>query len=163
MGRTSLFAPIGESADVNFGASYANALAREELRGEGNRAQIATAEVTFHWKNPRRSIYRALGAQAEVTVARGSASGASTRKGWFGYAVYQLARQWKVGLRYDWTELPGSDAHESGGLALLGYQPSEFSTLSVQGRRVRDITGADLDTAFFKWTFNIGPHGAHPY
>ena len=53
--------------------------------------------------------------------------------------------------------------HESGGLALLTFQPSEFSTMSVQGRRVHDASGADHDAAFFKWTFNIGPHGAHPY
>jgi hypothetical protein len=163
LGRTSVFVPIGESADVNFGVSYVNAEAAPDLRGQGNRAQLGTGDVTFHWKNPRRSIYRSVLAQAEYTVEQGSASGGPRKGGGFGYVIYQFARQWKLGARYDSTDLPGTDDHESGALALLSYQPSEFSTLSFQGRRVRDASGTDRDAAFFKWTFNIGPHGAHPY
>ena len=68
-----------------------------------------------------------------------------------------------AGARYDWTESPGSHENSSGVLALIQYQPSEFSTLSAQVRRVRAPGGAEHDAAFFKWTFNIGPHGAHPY
>ena len=120
-------------------------------------------DVTMHWKNSRRSIYRSLLVQGEVTIEQGSSSSAPRRNGGFGYAVYQFARQWKIGTRYDWTEAPGSSAHESGTLALLIWQPSEFSTLSLQGRRVRGFDDANHDAAFFKWTFNIGPHGAHPY
>ena len=163
LGRTSVFVPMSESADLNLGLSYANALANPALRGEGNRAQVAVGDLTLHWKNPRRSIYRSLLAQAEVLVEQGSAAGASRRNGGFGYTVYQFARQWKIGARYDWTEAPGLSAHASGALALLIWQPSEFSTLSVQGRRQHGFDGADHDAAFFKWTFNIGPHGAHPY
>ena len=163
LGRTSLFVPLHESADLNLGLSYVNALANPALRGEGNRAQVAVGDVTMHWKNPRRSIYRSLLVQGEVTIEQGSSPGAPRRNGGFGYAVYQLARQWKIGTRVDWTQAPGSSARERGGLALLIWQPSEFSTLSVQGRRVRGFDGANRDAAFFKWTFNIGPHGAHPY
>jgi hypothetical protein len=163
LGRTSVFVPLGESADLNLGVSYANALANPALRGEGNRAQVAVGDVTLHWKNPRRSIYRSLLAQAEVTAEQGSDPAARRRSGRFGYVVYQFARQWKMGARWDWTEAPGSSAHESGALALLIWQPSEFSTLSLQGRRVSGLDGASHDAAFFKWTFNIGPHGAHPY
>ncbi len=164
LGRTSVFVPLHESADLNLGVSYANAAAHPALRAQGNRAQIAQADVTFHWKNPRRSIYRSLLVQGEAMDERGSASGADDRFGYFAYAIYQFQRQWKLGARYDWTERPGSDTHESGTLALLQYQPSEFSVLSVQVRRTRDSADArDRDAAFFKWTFNIGPHGAHPY
>jgi len=163
LGRTSAFVPLRESADLNLGVSYANAVANPALRGEGNRAQVAVGDLTLHWKNPRRSIYRSLLAQAELLVEQGSDAGAKRRSGWFGYAVYQFARQWKLGARADWTQAPGLAAHERGVLALLIWQPSEFSSLSVQGRRVRGFDGADRDAAMFKWTFNIGPHGAHPY
>jgi hypothetical protein len=163
LGRSSVFVPLHESADLNLGVSYANALADSALRADGNRAQIAALDLTFHWKNPRRSIYRSFVAQAELLAERGSRSGAERSTGAFAYAVYQLARQWKVGARYDWTEAPGSHDNSSGALALIQYQPSEFSTLSLQGRRVRVPGGADHDALFFKWTFNIGPHGAHPY
>lgn len=163
LGRTSAFVPIGESADLNLGVSYANALADSALRGDGNRAQLAALDLTFRWKNPRRSIYRSLMAQIEVLGEQGSRSGAERYTGGYGYVVYQLARQWKAGARYDWSESPGSHDNASGALALIQYQPSEFSTISVQARRVRVPGGTDLDAMFFKWTFNIGPHGAHPY
>ncbi len=163
LGRTSVFVPLRESADLNLGVSYANAASHPRLRGEGNRAQLAVADLTFRWKNPRRSIYRSLLVQAEVIGEQGSAAGAERRAGVYGYAVYQLARQWKVGARYDWTERPAGD-RESGALALVQYQPSEFSTLSLQAHRIHDhATGEDHDAVFFKWLFNIGPHGAHPY
>ncbi len=163
LARTSLFVPLGEGADLNLGASYANAPARDELRADGLHAQLATGDLTFRWKNPRRSIYRSFLAQVEVLGERGSRTDAERYTGGFAYALYQFARQWKVGARYDWTESPGSHERIRGALALLQYKPSEFSTLSLQARRVREPDGAERDAAFFKWTFNIGPHGADPY
>lgn len=164
VGRSSVFVPLHESGDLNLGVSYGNARAAPPLLAEGERAQIGVADVTFHWKNPRRSIDRSLLVQGEWLVERGSREGAESRHGAYAYAIYQVARQWKVGARADWTERPGVPEHASGALALLQYQPSEFSTLSLQGRRVHDAAlDRDFDSAFFKWTFNIGPHGAHPY
>jgi len=164
LGRTSVFVPVRESADLNLGLSYANAAAQPALQSQGSRAMLGVADVTLRWKNPRRSIYRSLIALAEITGERGSSSGAQRLLGGFGYVLYQCARQWKLGARYDWTERPDAPEHASGALALIQYQPSEFSTLSLQGRRVHDaLTDRDFDSAFFKWTFNIGPHGAHPY
>jgi hypothetical protein len=163
VGRSSVFVPLGVSADMHLGASYANASALEPLRIEGNRAQLGAADLTFRWKNPRRSIYRSFLLQVEGLAEQGSADGAPRRGGLFAYAIYQVARQWKVGARYDWTEFPGTDQEARGALGLLSWQPSEFSTLSLQGRRVRDPDGSDRDAAFLKWIFNIGPHGAHPY
>ena len=164
VGRSSVFVPLRESLDLNLGGSYANAAAQASLRSQGDRAQLGVVDATLRWKNPRRSIYRSLLVQGELTGEQGSAEGAQRLLGGFGYVIYQLARQWKVGARYDWTERPDTPEHLSGALALIQYQPSEFSTLSVQGRRVHDpLADRDFDSAFFKWTFNIGPHGAHPY
>ena len=164
LARTSVFVPLRESTDMNFGLSYANARANPALRTEGERTQLGAADITLRWKNPRRSIYRSLLVQVEVLGDRGSGSGAPTRGGGYGYAVYQFARQWKAGLRYDRTDAPGGGDRLNGALALLQYQPSEFSTLSLQFRRVHeDATNSDRGAAFLKWIFNIGPHGAHPY
>ncbi len=164
LGRTSVFIPFGESADLNVGLSYAEALAHPTLRAEGDRARLGATDLTLRWKNPRRSIYRSLLVQFELLGGRGSANGAPIRGGGYGYAVYQFARQWKAGARLDRSDGPGGGERLTGVLALLQYQPSEFSALSVQFRRVHDrTTDTDRDAAFFKWTFNIGPHGAHPY
>lgn len=164
VGRTSMFVPLRESTDLNLGVSYANAAAATPLLVEGDRAQLGVADATLRWKNPRRSIYRSLLAQIEWIGERGSSDGADRRAGYYGYAIYQVARQWKIGGRIDRTERPDAPGHLSGALALIQYQPSEFSTMSVQARRVHNATlDQDFDSAFFKWTFNIGPHGAHPY
>lgn len=164
LARSSVFIPLGESADLNLGVSYANARSHPVLRAEGERAQLGATDLTLRWKNPRRSIYRSLLVQVELLGGRGTADGAPTRGGGYGYVVYQFARQWKVGARVDRADAPGGGARVSGALALLQVQPSEFSTLSLQLRRVHDrLTDGDHGAAFLKWTFNIGPHGAHPY
>ena len=161
--RTSAFVPLHESADLNLGLSYANGLADSTLRSNGSRSQLGVADLTFHWKNPRRSIYRALIVQAEGVMLQGTDSGSPRTGGTFAYALWQFARQWKAGVRGDWSESPGVSDATRGVLALLQYQPSEFSTMSVQARRTRDPGGDTHDAIFFKWLFNIGPHGAHPY
>ena len=162
--RSSVFVPLRESTDLNLGLSYASARSHPALRGEGLRAGIGVVDVTLRWKNPRRSIYHSLLVQLEALGERGSADGAPIRGGWFGYAVYQVGRQWKVGARYDRTDRPGAGDATQGALALLQYQPSEFSTMSAQLRRVHDdASDRNRVAALFKWTFNIGPHGAHPY
>jgi len=164
IGRTSAFVDVSEASNLNLGVSYANARADSSLRDEGEHAQLAGADVTFRWKNPRRSIYRSLTVQSEYTREQGSASGGPTRDGWFGYALYQFARRWKLGARYDSTERTTLPGREQGVLGLLTFQPSEFSTMSLQARRIHDtLTDTDGDAVFLKWTFNIGPHGAHPY
>ncbi len=164
LARTSVFIPLRESTDLNLGLSCAGARANPALRSDGEHTRLGAADLTLRWKNPRRSIYRSLLVQVELLGGRGSASGAPTRGGGYGYAVYQFTRQWKVGARYDRTETPGGGNPMGGALALLQYQPSEFSTLSLQLRHVHeDATDRDRDAAFLKWIFNIGPHGAHPY
>jgi len=164
LGRTSAFVDLSEASNLNLGVSYANARADSSLRVEGEHAQLAGADVTFRWKNPRRSIYRSLTVQSEYTREQGSQSGGPTRDGWFGYALYQFARRWKVGARYDSTDRTTDTGRETGVLGLIQFQPSEFSLMSLQARRIHDtLTDTDGDAVFLKWTFNIGPHGAHPY
>lgn len=164
LGRTSLFVPFGESTDLNLGLSYARARSQPRLRGEGDHVQLGVADLTLRWKNPRRSIYRSLLVQVEVLGGRGSADGAPLRGGGYGYAVFQFARRWKLGARFDRSDSPGGDDRVHGALVLIEHQPSEFSSVSLQLRRVRDrVAERDRDAAYLQWTFNIGPHGAHPY
>jgi len=164
LGRTSAFLDLSEATNLNLGVSYATAPADSSLIAEGDHAQLSGADVTFRWKNPRRSIYRALTVQSEFTREQGTASGAPSRSGWFGYALYQFARRWKLGARYDSTERTTVPEREHGLLGLIQFQPSEFSVISLQARRIHDdFTDKDGDAVFLKWTFNIGPHGAHPY
>jgi hypothetical protein len=169
--RLSTFLDLGEAANVTLGGSVANgangfAGPDTTLPGPGDdalRATLIGADVTFRWKNPRRAIYRSLVAQAEWMERRGEVFGApdEVTQGAFAYVDYQFARRWHAGARLDRTsgEISG---HDTGQLAFLTFTPSEFSLVSVQARRRRIANDSEM-TYFVKTTFNIGPHGQHPF
>ncbi len=171
LGRLSSFVDLGESSNLAFGLSYANG-ANGSARADSLspivplRSQLYGADVTFRWKNPRRAIYRSLIVQAELMERAADAlSGpAFVSRGAFTYADYQFSRRWHVGARYDWSEdLALAGGHATGGLAFLTFTPSEFTLLSLQTSR-RDLEGGRSETRYFlKTTFNIGPHGSHPF
>ncbi|MBI4249902.1 MAG: hypothetical protein HY611_10405, partial [Elusimicrobia bacterium] len=52
---------------------------------------------------------------------------------------------------------------DRGALFYLTFTPSEFSLISLQGKTRRRAGGEKENQAFLKVTFNIGPHGAHPF
>ncbi len=169
--RLSTFFDMGETTNLTLGGSYANgsngsAQAESLSPVEALRTQLYGADVTFRWKNPRRAIYRSLLVQAEfMERAAEQLSGPFTvSRGAFAYFDYQFVRRWHLGARYDWSEsLEITDAHATGGLGFVTFTPSEFSLLSLQGSR-HDLEDGSHETRYlFKTTFNIGPHGAHPF
>ena len=128
------------------------------------RTHVENFDATFRWKNPRRAIYRSLVWQTEVLLGqRQVAGGWLKRRGGFSSVDYQCARRWRVGGRFDLTELPGAPGREKGGLAFLTFMPSEFSLISVQVRGVKQEGGSWVRSGILKLTFNIGPHGGHPF
>ncbi len=171
VGRLSSYVDLNEAANVTFGYSYANGAAGQELDANGVssttlRNQMQGVDVTFRWKNPRRAIYRSALWQTEVFQNRKEVSTADTVTsiGLFSHIEYQFARRWRAGGRYDYTESPTDKTNEEkGGLIYVTFDPSEFSRISLQGRHIRFDDGTDEDLGFLKVTFNIGPHGAHPF
>lgn len=169
--RGSAFVDLSEASNLAFGLSYANgangsAQADSTSPLEALRSQLYGADVTFRWKNPRRAIYRSLLVQLELLERSAAplAGAATVSRGAFAYADYQFARRWHVGARYDWSEdLALAGDHATGGLGFLTFTPSEFSLMSLQVSH-RDLAGGRSETRYFlKTTFNIGPHGAHPF
>jgi hypothetical protein len=167
LARASTFFDLGETTNLTLGGSYANGangpaetvdpIAVPDAR----RAQLYGGDATFRWKNPRRAIYRSLTAQLEW-MARDPDDG-PRRTGGFAWADYQFARRWHLGARYDWSQAIDAIADDTttGGLGFLTFTPSEFWALSLQGQD-RDFDGSAM-SYFFKTTFNIGPHGQHPF
>ncbi len=170
--RLSTFFDMGEAINFTLGASVANgangaALADTDFVTPNTKALRATllgADVTFRWKNPRRAIYRSLVAQVEWMQRRAEQFGTPDLKGHggFAYVDYQFARRWHAGLRLDQSESLDGGPSDQGQLGFLTFTPSEFSLVSAQVRR-RDTIGSDEMTYFLKTTFNIGPHGQHPF
>ena len=87
------------------------------------------------------------------------------RSGGFATVEYQFARRWRVGGRYDWSRSldPTVAGTATGALYYLAFAPSEFSRVSLQAR-TRDFEDGSTESRYYlKTTFNIGPHGAHPF
>lgn len=161
--RASTYADVSESSNITLGFSTARAVRDEP--GELT-STLLNADVTFRWKNPRRAIYRSLVLQAEVLAGRIEIERdrVVTRWGMFASADYQFARRWRIGGRFDLSESPLDDEGRStGGLAFITFTPSEFSLLSFQSRVVKRPDRETDWAQFVKVTFNIGPHGAHPF
>lgn len=169
--RVSGFSDLTESINLTLGVSYANGANGFNVNAvDGSsgtrRSQVGAVDLTFRWKNPRRSIYRSVFWQTEYYAARRDLSPSSnaTRNGAFTHVRWQFARRWFAGVRADWSQLlVQDDAAETGGLAYLTFYPSEFSLISIQGKHLRFADGYMEDLGFLKVTFNFGPHGAHPF
>lgn len=171
VGRASSYYDLTEALNAAVGVSGAYGSAGQDFDPvTGSSASLvsrmAGLDLTLRWKDPRRSIYRSAFWQTEALwgrrgAVRASATGA---KGFFTHVEYQFARRWRAGARYDYTELPtDGSVHEAGGLGYLTFMPTEFSLISVQARRERRWNGEKENLAWLKLTFNIGPHGGHPF
>jgi hypothetical protein len=155
--RASTYRDFSEQTNATLGVSYAHGV--HDPEGELS-SEALGLDATVRWKDPRRAIYRSFIWQTEAYFTQRQEIPDSVHAfGIFSYAEYQFARRWRFGLRGDYVDEP----KERGALAYLTFWPSEFSAVSVQGRIVRRLDGPDEYAAFLKLTFNIGPHGAHPF
>jgi hypothetical protein len=171
VGRVSGFFDLTESLNLNLGSSYASGAAGEELdtvTGSSTtlRSALTGFDATFRWKNPRRAIYRSAFWQTEVFTNRRDITSTTHENsfGLFSHVEYQFARRWRAGGRYDYSETPlDKNVTEKGGLLYITFTPTEFSLVSLQGRHMNFSDGTEENIGFLKTTFNIGPHGAHPF
>lgn len=169
--RLGGYLDITEATNISFGSSLAAGPAGEDFNtGSGSsttlKSQVTGVDFTLRWKNPRRAIYRSFTWNTEALWGHRDLNSTDAENSWgmFSHIDYQFARQWRTGVRYDYTESP-TDKRDTtkGGLIYLTFQPSEFSLISVQGKHSTFHDGTHEDMAFLKTTFNIGPHGAHPF
>jgi hypothetical protein len=157
LARASTYRDFSESTNLTLGASFARGV--HDAAGDLS-SDVFAADATLRWKNPRRAIYRSVIWQTEAYFTRREEEPGSHKAfGGFSYVEYQFQRRWRTGIRADYVE----DPTEKGGLVYVTFWPSEFSALSAQGRLIRRADGRDDFAAFLKLTFNIGPHGAHPF
>lgn len=171
VGRLNTYADITESSNFTFGASLAEGAAgmsydATELSSHTLKSRLYGLDATFRWKNPRRAIYRSLLWQTELLWSDREYSAGSVRKSWgmFTHLEYQFARRWRAGARYDFAQsVQDNSRHDEGQLAYLTFYPSEFSLISLQGKHSKKPDSFDEYTGILKITFNIGPHGTHPF
>ncbi len=153
-GRAAAYADITDNWNLWLDAS----LARGPLSDA--HATLSGASVVVRWKNRRQAIYRSLVWHTEAYHANRAPD--TPERGGFSFVDYQFARRWHAGARGDIVSYRDA-SDERGALAFLTFTPTEFSLVSAQTRRVRYSDTRSATQAFLKITFNIGPHGAHPF
>lgn len=182
LGRLSAFFDLSDATNLNLSLTGAKGPAASPaglgLETGQERLSVVGGEMTVRWKNPRRAIYKSVLWQTEAYLLALKAvdrvsipeimpppAANGSRKGIFSFLDYQFDRRFHAGFRFDMTQSPSAavTGHETGELAFLTFTPSEFMLLSLQGRHVRNFEGGDDWNEFMKLTFNIGPHGAHPF
>lgn len=169
--RLSAYRDLTEATNVTLGGSLAYGPAGQTFEpvsssSETLHTRLYGVDCTFRWKDPRRAIYRSFLWQTEVLWNRRDVSTTSrvASRGLFSHVEWQFSRRWRVGGRYDFTGVPKeSESRDRGGLMYLTFTPSEFSLISLQGRHAKLADGARETLGFLKVTFNLGPHGAHPF
>ncbi len=164
LGRVETYFDLSEAANISLGSSFATSVNHPD---EKLWTRLWGADLTFRWKNPRRAVYRSVTWRTEALFShREMPAGAEnvSSVGIFSFLEWQFAKRWHVGGRYDYSEFPEAEKiNEKGGLAFLSFTPSEFSLVSAQGRYIKRSDGREDWAGFVKLTFNIGPHGAHPF
>jgi hypothetical protein len=142
----------------------------------GSRTILWGADVYLKWKPPNVSGgYYSLAWQTEYfgrNTARDSVNdlAAAVDGGLYSQLVFQFARRWFVGMRFDALGLPKSHVQprvnrESVSLTLT---PSEFSRIRVYGEREERMQSTSISpsinyAAFVQLEVALGAHGAHPF
>ena len=158
LGRLRSCWDLAESTTLELGGSYAAGKNQNE-----GMSQLAGGDVTIKWRPPRRALYRTLILQAEYLYASQEHASETERVGGFyALAQYQLARRWWAQARWDLFGLPEEGAREYRISGLLGFVPSEFSSLRLQYNWL-DEDHETVNKLFLQYNFTIGSHPAHRY
>jgi hypothetical protein len=101
----------------------------------------------------------------------------STQRGGYVQGVYQFARAWRAGVRYDRLDtdevsfgpavaaaLPASPDYAPRRVSVMtDWNPSEFSRLRLQLARDQSQQGLTDDQLTLQYIVSLGAHGAHRY
>ncbi|MGH9255934.1 MAG: hypothetical protein ACRD3C_15355 [Vicinamibacterales bacterium] len=158
-----------ESANIDFGASYARGLNTAGLAGDIEPGRFVTTlwgvDATVRWRPLQRAIYRGFLGRSEVIWSRrAQPDGLQPSVGYYASGDYQFARRWFAGFRYDRSDR-AEDAllHDSGQSVTLTFWPSEFNQIRGQYRRTKYSEGSTANELLIQFQFSIGAHGAHPF
>ncbi len=179
VGHLRLYRDLGESTNLDLGASYArghnNAALGTTLNPSFFLTNLYSADATLRWKPLRRAIYHSFLLRNEFFwSARDQLSPINVFQtqhafGLYSDAEYRVNRRWTLGGRFDRSgHANNASLTDSGFSAILTYWPSEFSQIRGQYRfgHLADPLTANYSNAnefLFQFLFVMGAHGAHPF
>ena len=138
--------------------------------GHGShRSLVEGMDLTYRWKPKDAGLYRSFLWQSEVLFSQSQIRGGQESSwGMYTGPEYQFARQWKVGARYDYTQLPfESSAHENAYSVYLTFLQSEFVfwrlAYMYTERNFTDEGVRDNQQIWLQLNWTLGAHPAHKY
>jgi hypothetical protein len=178
------FFPLGDDTSLYLGLNYAQGrsvtIVDPATGAKPPSANLPTrlvgADIYLKWKPSNVSGgYQSLAFQGEYfrRFFLGDEVTASTSDGgYYGQLVYQFARNWWAGYRYDQIGAPTSpfvkNINRHG--ASLTFGPSEFSRLrlyadneTVKADDFPSTSPASSNSVLLQYEISMGAHGAHPF
>ncbi len=174
-GRFQHFTELGPLAGFEWGFAYAEGRTLDEA----GRADLASRIFNSHWKlrykEPVLALYRGLNVLGEFFYTwrdiRDLDSAGETRTrtlgrfGLYTLAEAQIARNWSVGGRFDYSEIPDriEASREAAGSLILSFRPSRFLTLRAQYTHTDRTFALDSDEIFLQALFKLGFERPGPF
>src|SRR5882724_4701600 len=179
VGHLRLYRDLGESTNIDLGASYARghntAGVGTAFNPENFLTNLYSADATLRWKPLRRAIYHSFLLRNEFFwSARDQLSPLNVFQtqhafGFYSDAEYRVNRRWTLGGRFDRSgRATNASLTDTGFSGILTYWPSEFSQIRGQYRygHLWDVPNDRFTNAnefLFQFLFVMGAHGAHPF
>jgi hypothetical protein len=146
--------------------------------GDGGRTSVKL-QAEYFWRHEGGTLSYDLDG---TSLGPASNDYRSRQSGWYLQGVYQFARLWRVGLRYDRLSsgTPTIGLVSSGTLsaadlprlasysptrtsAMVDYSLTEFSRLRLQIANDQAQPGRSDHQLFLQYIMSLGAHGAHTY
>ncbi len=142
--------------DLSFQVGASGAFGKNE---NDRFTQIYGTDFYLRWRPSERL---GLKWQTEYVLRRlGTVGQNLTEGGLYSQVVFQFARRWEAGLRYDHIGWPSEGFNQTALSPVLTFLASEFFRLRAQYNYVDDPSSRIQHQAFLQLQFNMGPHGAH--
>lgn len=127
----------------------------------GNLTEIFGGDLYLRF---RPSANRGLKWQTEYFWRQREAVGGKNRDGGLdSQLIWQWAKRWETGVRFDWIGIPGNAYRQRAVASDLTFLATEFFRMRAQCSFVHTESLADGHEIFLQMQFNMGPHGAHVF
>lgn len=165
--RLKSFRDLSNESTLEFGGSFATG---PNDRFHGNhRSMVEGLDLTYRWKPKGQGLYKSFLWQTEILAAQADIrEGQEATWGMYSAVEYQFERQWKLGFRFDRTQLPfSSSSDETGYSTYLTFLQSEFVFWRLAylfiDRNFRDNGVGDEQRVQLQLNWTLGAHPAHKY
>jgi zinc transport system permease protein len=190
--RFQHFIEFGPLTGMEWGFGYAQGHTVDDLGGSDLSQRLFNSHFKFRYKEPVLALYKGFNFLAEffyswrdqrkieavtvvdevtgedVTIERLRLD-TLNRYGLYALAEAQVARNWSVGGRFDYSQLPdrervnGSIPSETAGSLIISFRPSRFLTLRTQYIHTARTFAVDSDEIYLQALFKLGFERPGPF